>query len=103
MFIKRDLRKIEDILADESSGKSLLKFSNRKAEFNGNVHVLCKESKLHYLAELDTLNLYANDISSLQGIGLLSQTPIRELNLGSNKIASIPLEVLYFQINDDLY
>lgn len=92
MFIKRDLRKIDDILTDPSSNKRLLKFANRKAEFDGNIRVLCKESKLQYLTELETLNIYANDISNLQGIGLLSITPVKEINLGCNKLSMIPLE-----------
>jgi Leucine-rich repeat (LRR) protein len=92
MFIKRDLRKIDEILCDPAASKKVLRFANRKAEFAGSIRVLCKESKLPYLTELDTLNIYANDISNLQGIGLLSSTPIRDLNLGCNKIKMIPLE-----------
>lgn len=96
MFIKRDLRKIDEILGDESASKAVLKFSNRKAEFDGNVRVLCRESKLEQLSEVHAINLYGNDIHSLQGIGLLAQTPVEELNLGCNKLASLPLEVSYF-------
>jgi Leucine-rich repeat (LRR) protein len=92
MFIKRDLRKISIILSDKSSDKETLKFSSRKEEFEGSVKTLCCESHLSAFAELKTLNLYANDIRNLQGIGVLCRTPIEELNLGNNKIASLPLE-----------
>jgi hypothetical protein len=30
----------------------------------------------------------------LQGIGLLAQTPLEEINLGCNKLSNIPLEVI---------
>lgn len=93
MFVQRDLRKIDEILLDTSADKRLLKFSNRKAEFGGNLRVLCSESKVMLLTALETLNIYSNELTNLQGIGLLSYTPLRELNLGCNKISSLPLEV----------
>lgn len=86
MFIKRDLRKIDEILAnEEGENRSILKFSNRKAEFDGSIRVLCRESRLHSLSSLNILNLYGNDIADLSGIGMLGSTPIVEINLGSNR------------------
>ena len=94
MFIKRDLRKVDQILADTSNEKKILKFSNRKEEFQSNIRILCRESYLNSaFTNLVTLNLYANDISSIEGIGILAQTPIQEINLGNNKLSQIPLEV----------
>lgn len=93
MFIKKDLRKIEEILVDDQDQRTSLKLSKRPAEFKGQVSVLCKESKLEALSNLRFLNLYENSLTSLQGIGILSQTPLEEINLGCNKLASIPLEV----------
>lgn len=93
MFIKRDLRKIDEILVDTSDSREIMKLSNRKAEFEGSIRILCRESRIPSLKNLLTLNLYGNDIVDLQGIGALSQTPIREMNLGNNKISSVPLEV----------
>jgi len=92
MFIQRDQRKVDLILADPSSDKRVLKFSNRKEEFSGGVKRLCRDSNLSHLKDLKTLNLYANEISDLQGMGMLSQTPLEEVNLGNNKISSLPLE-----------
>lgn len=108
MFIQRDQRKVDLILADPLSDKHILKFSNRKEEFSGGVKKLCRDSNLSYLKDLKTLNLYANEISDLQGIGLLSQTPLEEVNLGNNKISSLPLEfgqlnslrILYLEDNE---
>ena len=93
MFIKRDLRKIDEILCDESDSKEVLKLSNRKAEFEGSIRILCRETRIPSLSNLRVLNLYGNDIDSLQGIGTLSQTPIEEINLGNNRLTTIPIEV----------
>lgn len=94
MFIKRDLRKIEQVLADTTNEKKILKFSNRKEEFQSNIKILCRESYIKSsFSNLLTLNLYANDISNIEGVGLFSHTPIEEINLGNNKISKIPLEV----------
>lgn len=93
MFIKKDLRKIDEILADDSDKKDILKLAKRSAEFQGSVRVLCRESKLESLANLRTLNLYDNCLTNVDGIGLLSQTPIEEINLGCNKLTTLPLEV----------
>jgi Leucine-rich repeat (LRR) protein len=92
MFIKKDLRKIEEILSDESDERETLKLAKRSPEFQGSVRILCRESKLPALANLKVLNLYDSAIESLQGIGMLSQTPLEEINLGGNKLTSIPLE-----------
>lgn len=92
MFIKKDLRKIDEILADENDKKDILKLAKRSAEFQGSVRALCRESKLQSLANLRILNLYDNCLTDVDGIGLLSQTPIEEINLGCNKLSTLPLE-----------
>ena len=93
MFIKKDLRKIDEILTDPDDERTSLKLSKRPAEFKGQIGILCRESKVQALCNLRFLNLYENSLTSLQGIGLLSQTPLEEINLGCNKLTSIPLEV----------
>jgi hypothetical protein len=93
MFIKKDLRKIEEILVDEKDDRTILKLSKRSAEFQGNLKILCRESKLNSLINLKVLNLYDNSLTTIDGIGLLSQTPIEEINLGANKLLTLPLEV----------
>lgn len=93
MFIKKDLRKIEEILVDADDERTSLKLSKRPAEFKGQIGILCRESKIQALGNLRFLNLYENSLSNLQGIGLLSHTPLEEINLGCNKLSSIPLEV----------
>ena len=93
MFIKRDYRKVDQILADDTNDKKVLKFSNRKSEFQSNIKCLCRESYVHSaFANLVTLNLYGNDISNIDGVGIFKDTNIKEINLGSNKLSQIPLE-----------
>ena len=93
MFVKKDLRKIDEILVDDEDERTSLKLSKRSSEFKGNVGIICRESKIKALSNLRFLNLYENSLTSLQGIGILSQTPLEEINLGCNKLTSIPLEV----------
>ena len=99
MFIKKDQRKIDEILADDEDERTSLKLSKRPSEFQGSVEVLCRQSKMASLSRLRFLNLYENSLSNLQGIGLLSQTPLEEINLGCNKLSTIPLEVAKFIIH----
>ena len=92
MFIKRDHRKVEEILHDVNDTRKYLKLAKRSPEFQGTVRILCKESKLEALSNLRILNLYDNALTTVQGMGILSQTPIEEINLGCNNLMSIPLE-----------
>lgn len=92
MFIKKDLRKVDEIFADKNDLREYLILSKRQAEFQTSIKILCRESNIPHLQNLKVLNLYDNSLSSLQGIGMLSQSPLEELNLGSNKLTTLPLE-----------
>ncbi len=93
MFIKKDRRKINEIFREEGSAIESLKLSKRKAEFQGTLRIICHESKAKLLGNLKVINLYDNDLNSVDGIGILSQTPVEDINLGCNKLAKLPLEV----------
>lgn len=102
MFIKKDKRKINDILREEGTTINTLKLSKRTAEFQGSLRIICHETKVKLLYNLRVLNLYDNALNNIDGIGLLSQTPLEEINLGCNKLDKLPVEVcvcVYVHIN----
>eukprot|EP01031_Cornospumella_fuschlensis_P029029 gene29029-35040_t len=92
MFIKRDRRRLEEIFTDESDERKDLNLSKRFAEFQGSLSPLIRESFVQKLENLATLNLYDNGISDIKGIGMLARTPVVDINLGANKLKSLPLE-----------
>lgn len=96
MFIKKDLRQIEEIIQSENEDRSVLQFSKRSSEFRGNLDLLLSEKQLSYLNEVKTLNLYDNALVTIDGIEkfrILSS--LVELNLGCNQITSIPSHVSF--------
>ena len=69
MFVKKDVRKIEEILVDETDKREVLRLSKRAPEFEGNITKLCCDSTP--LMNLRVLNLYNNRLKNLEGIGIL--------------------------------
>ncbi len=92
MFIKKDLRKIEEILDDPHDSRERLVLPKRSSEFCGSIKVLCKESHIKKLCNLKVLNLYENDLTTLKGVGLLANTRVEDVNLGFNKLSILPME-----------
>ena len=74
MFIKRDIRKLEEILADKEDQREILKLSKRAPEFEGTIAKLCGDSMP--LMNLRVLNLYNNRLKNLEGIGILTDVRI---------------------------
>ena len=70
MFVKKDHRKIEEVLLDDGDNREILKLSKRAPEFEGTIAKLCGDAApfLH----LRILNLYNNQLRDLEGIGILS-------------------------------
>ena len=93
MFIKKDTRKVPEILSDETDAREKLHLARREAEFLGSLEILCSQENLPKLQNLVFLSLYANKLQDITGIGTLSQTPLRELNLGHNLLTNIPAEL----------
>lgn len=93
MFIKKDRRRIEEILQDKDDDRKSLHLSRRVAEFHGTIKPLCKEIYLPALQNLTFLNLYDNALTNVSSIQFLSQTPIEEINLGRNNLSTLPTEV----------
>ncbi|RYY80239.1 hypothetical protein EON63_16850 [archaeon] len=93
MFIKRDRRRLEEIFTDETDERKDLNLSKRFAEFQGTIAPLMRETFIQKLQNLSTLNLYDNGIADVKGIGMLSRTSVVDINLGANKLKSLPVEV----------
>ena len=93
MFIKKDRRRIDQILEDAEDSRESLLLSKRVPEFQGSTRILLREINLPAMKNLRILNLYDNALSSLPGISVLGQTPIEEINLGCNKLTSLTMEV----------
>lgn len=94
MFIKKDLRRIEEILQDDNDSKEFLKFSKRSAEFNGNIQILCYEKHIRLMENVRNISLYDNKLISLNGIERFRELScLQEINLGNNQLSSLPTEV----------
>lgn len=104
MFVKKDLRKIPQILSEgkeavdtNNDEKKLqhLRLGRRPHEFQGSVRLLCQPKYQPALQHLDTLSLYDCQISSLEGIGMLECCPqLSSLNLGRNPLTELPDEIV---------
>lgn len=94
MFVKKDLRKIREIIADAADERTQLKLARRPPEFSGNLKALCRRSWFSSGAfrKLEYLSLYGNELNSVEGIGMFSATPLKRLNLGGNKINVLPVD-----------
>jgi Leucine-rich repeat (LRR) protein len=121
MFIKKDLRKIPKILEDavdchlveeeddnndavdnpststkrikKERALTFLPLGRRSQEFCGNTKILCEPSYVGKLTHLQNLNMYDNQITSIDGLGsFLSQASpqLHTINLGRNPLQEIP-------------
>ena len=93
MFVKKDLRKVDEILSDQDDPRKILKLSKRSNEFEGSIRIITWEQKLTSMQNLTILNLYGNKINNLNGIGSLAFCPLKEINLGYNDLTSLPNEM----------
>mmetsp|Transcript_13795 Transcript_13795/g.21801 ORF Transcript_13795/g.21801 Transcript_13795/m.21801 type:complete len:152 (-) Transcript_13795:22-477(-) len=93
MFVKKDLRKIQEILTDDKDDREKLLLGRRAPEFGGTIHILCQKRNAPALQNLKVLSLYENNLTSVAGIGNLQHSPIVELNIGRNNLTELPDEV----------
>jgi internalin A len=92
MFIKRDHRKIDEILRDPTKVESKLILYKRQSEFQGQLSVLCRSNYVESLLKIEVLNLYDNALHDVQGIEIFAESPLADLNLGCNKLHDLPME-----------
>lgn len=73
MFIKKDTRKVSEILSTQGDGDSedsgVFKFARRTQEFKGDLTLLSRHRK--GLAAATSISLYNNELNSLKGIHAL--------------------------------
>ncbi|ETV67562.1 hypothetical protein H257_16293 [Aphanomyces astaci] len=93
MFVVKDLRKVPEIVADPADDREQLRLGRRSTEFDGNLRILCSPVNIPAFSRLQKLSLYDNQLSSIDGIGLLSSTPLSILDLGQNQLDHLPHEV----------
>mmetsp|Transcript_12673 Transcript_12673/g.29821 ORF Transcript_12673/g.29821 Transcript_12673/m.29821 type:complete len:295 (+) Transcript_12673:63-947(+) len=92
MFIKKDTRKLGEILDGDDVSK--LKLARRKREFKGGtLATLCRSSR-KLKGSTTYINLYANELTSISGIHqAFAGGCLRELNLGNNLLKILPQEL----------
>lgn len=115
MFVKKDERKIPQILTEASAkdrkeNLTELRLARRPAEFNGSISILCQPHYANALHDLTSLSLYDCQISTLTGIGYLASSchteeedaeinhdvccpHLKELNFGRNPLSMLPSEL----------
>lgn len=103
MFVKKDLRKIKQILTDgqeaidkndEEKFLKDLRLGRRQNEFQGSVRILCQPKNAPSLLHLESLSLYDCQIQNLDGIGMLDHCPnLSTLNVGRNPLEQLPEEM----------
>jgi len=89
MFVKRDLRKIDELIYDPVAVKEL-SLSRRPAEFSASLKPLINNTNLPLLTPLLTLSVYDCEISDVSALSKLGNTAIREINIGRNPVKSLP-------------
>ena len=95
MFIKKDTRKVPEILTDENDERKQLLLARRGNEFkNQSASLLFQEKYFSSFKNLQVLSLYGNKLNDLAGIAsALKDSPITDLNLGRNEFTDLPEEL----------
>ncbi|ETV91074.1 hypothetical protein H310_14237 [Aphanomyces invadans] len=93
MFVVKDLRKVAEIVADPKDAREQMRLGRRSSEFQGNLRILCTPANIPAFSRLTKLSLYDNQLTSIEGIGLLESTPLSILDLGQNRLEHLPDEI----------
>mmetsp|Transcript_19856 Transcript_19856/g.35302 ORF Transcript_19856/g.35302 Transcript_19856/m.35302 type:complete len:286 (+) Transcript_19856:259-1116(+) len=96
MFVKKDQRKIREILEDPEDDRKELFLARRGTEFPGGMlrSVLCRPRHVARLEVLEHLSLYGNGLKTLAGIGALGACKnLASLDVGRNDLHELPAEL----------
>eukprot|EP01138_Halocafeteria_seosinensis_P000573 gb/GECG01000588.1/.p1 GENE.gb/GECG01000588.1/~~gb/GECG01000588.1/.p1 ORF type:complete len:173 (+),score=31.59 gb/GECG01000588.1/:1-519(+) len=93
MFIKKDTRKVVEILEDPEDSKESLNLARREAEFEKDTSILCRNEYKDRLSRCAFLSLYNNKLESLTNMAVFEQSPLEQLNLGQNNLEALPEDI----------
>jgi Leucine-rich repeat (LRR) protein len=92
MFVKKDTRKVTEILYDANDQRSDLKLARREAEFSAGTRVLFDSTHASQLTNVKYLSLYGNKLTQLDQLSTLaaSAVDLEDLNIGHNDLRELP-------------
>lgn len=95
MFVKRDLRKVLDVLSDPSDARTELKLARRAPEFEGGstAPLLFSRESAPALTRVRYVSLYDDGLTRLAGVSHLAAAAagvVEDLNVGRNRLAELP-------------
>ena len=91
MFIKKDNRKVLEIIYSEDSDLSQLKLARREAEFAAGTDLLLSPQHSAQLASTRHLTLYNNKLTKLTNVrSIAKHNTLESLDLGLNSLTELP-------------
>ena len=92
MFVKKDHRKLAEVLYDERDARVIMRLGRREAEFNGSTAPLLEARHGPQLAALTELDLGSNKLYELAHFSTLASYAhsLKALDLSNNAISEIP-------------
>jgi hypothetical protein len=92
MFIKKDPRKLNQILSDPGDDRSSLKLARRGPEFHGDTSALLALENASAFRSTKSLSLYNNKLATLSGFSTLvsAGAPLEDLVLSNNELPALP-------------
>ena len=92
MFIKKDKRKISEIIADPADSRAALRLARRGPEFDGDTTQLLRAEHAPAFRATTYLSLYNNKLAKISGFSTLAAAgaPLEALVLSANELPALP-------------